>query len=259
MSEGRIATARDGAIATVTIDNEARRNTLTAQMRLDLADALGALDGDPRVRVIVITGAGDRAFVSGGDVRELGERTLEEQRAVMANGSVFGAVRRVRTPIVAAINGLCLGGGLEIALGCDIRIAANHARLGQPEVALGLIPGGGGTQMLPRVVGQAQALRLVLTGEAIDAYEALRIGLVHEVVDRERVMERARDVASVIASRSPNAVRAAKAATRAALDLPFEEGRQFELRLFEECFERTDRREGVSAFLEKRPPRFNDA
>jgi enoyl-CoA hydratase len=162
----------------------------------------------------------------------------------------------VRKPVVAAINGVCLGGGLELALACDIRIAAAHARFGQPEVTLGLIPGGGGTQMLPRIVGMAHALRLVLTGDIIDAYEALRMGLVHEVVPGDALEARALSMATLIASKGPLAVRAAKEATRAALDLPLEEGRQLEMALFDRCFASDDRVEGVTAFLERRAPRF---
>ena len=253
---GRIAVSRSGAVALLTIDHVEKHNALSEAMRVELAAAMQAADDDAGVRVIVLTGAGDRAFAAGGDIGELGRRTLEEQRRVMANGSVFGAVRRIRKPVIAAINGVCLGGGLEVALSCDIRIAASHAKFGQPEVAIGLIPGGGGTQLLPRVVGLGAALRLVLTGESIGADEALRIGLVHEVVAAESLAERARAVAEVIASRAPLAVRAAKEATRAALDLPFEEGRQLEVALFERCFASEDRVEGVRAFMARATPEF---
>lgn len=253
---GRITTAREGAVAVVTIDHAAKHNALSARMRTALAEAMAAADADDAVRCIVLTGAGERAFAAGGDIGELATRTLDEQRQVMANGSVFGAVRRVSKPVVAAINGVCLGGGLELALSCDLRIAADHARFGQPEVAIGLIPGGGGTQLLPRVVGLGAALRLVLTGDPVDAAEALRIGLVHEVVAGDGLMRRALAVAQGIAARAPLAVRAAKRATWAALDLPFEEGRQLEVVLFERCFESADRVEGVTAFLGRRPPAF---
>ena len=253
---GRIAVSRSGAVALLTIDHAEKLNALSEAMRVELAGAMQAADDDAEVRVIVLTGAGDRAFAAGGDVGELGRRTLDEQRRVMANGSVFGAVRRIRKPIIAAINGVCLGGGLELALSCDIRIAASHAKFGQPEVAIGLIPGGGGTQLLPRVVGMGAALRLVLTGESIGADEALRIGLVHEVVAADALARRAMAVAEVIASRAPLAVMAAKEATRAALDLPFEEGRQLEVALFERCFASEDRVEGVRAFMARATPEF---
>ena len=253
---GHIAVERHGAVARLVIDHAEKHNALSAAMRTELAAEMQRADEDGDVRAIVLTGAGDRAFAAGGDITELAKRSLEEQRRVMANGSVFGAVRRVRKPIVAAINGTCLGGGLELALSCDIRIAAATARFGQPEVAIGLIPGGGGTQLLPRIVGMGHALRLVLTGDPIDAVEALRIGLVHEVVEPAFVAERALSVAARIAERGPMAVQAAKEATRAALDLPLEEGRQLEVSLFERCFASDDRMEGVNAFLAKRTPRF---
>jgi enoyl-CoA hydratase len=253
---GRVTVERAGPVVRLVIDHAERHNALSEAMRDSLAEEMGRADADPEVRCIVLTGAGEKAFAAGGDIRELASRTLEEQRRVMTNGSVFGAVRRVRTPIVAAINGVCLGGGLELALACDLRIAARHAKFGQPEVAIGLIPGGGATQMLPRIVGLGAALGLVLTGEAIGAEEAIRIGLIHEMVDEYQLQDRAMAVASTIASRAPLAVQAAKEATRAALDLPLEEGRQLEVALFERCFESEDRREGVQAFLAKRAPRF---
>jgi enoyl-CoA hydratase len=253
---GRIAVEGSGAVALVTIDNAERHNTLSASMRTSLAAAVQAADDDEEIRAIVLTGAGQRSFAAGGDIGELAQRTLEEQRAVMAHGSVFGAVRRIRTPIIAAINGLCLGGGLELAMSCDIRLAAAHARFGQPEVNIGLIPGGGGTQLLPRIVGMGHALRLVMTGEVIDAAEALRIGLVQEAVDGVHLLARATAVATLIASRAPLAVRAAKEATLAAFDLSFEEGRLREVALFERCFASEDRLEGVNAFLAKRQAEF---
>jgi len=252
----RILTERVGPVTVLTISNIDRQNALTESMRNDLTAAMQWADAEADVRAIVLTGAGERSFAAGGDIKELAERTLEEQRQVMAYGSVFGAVRQVRKPVIAAINGICLGGGLELALSCDLRVAGTHARFGQPEVSIGLIPGGGGTQMLPRIVGMGHAMRLVLTGDVIDAVEAERIGLVNEVVPLAALRGRAIALAAHIASRAPLAVLAAKEATRAAFDLPFEEGRQRELALFEGCFESADRVEGVGAFLEKRHPCF---
>jgi enoyl-CoA hydratase len=252
----RICTDRIGPVTVIVIDNVERQNALTASMRSDLTSALQWADEEDEVRAVVLIGAGERSFAAGGDINELAQRTLEEQRQIMENGSVFGAVRRMRKPMIAAINGICLGGGLEIALSCDLRVAVAHARFGQPEVSIGLIPGGGGTQMLPRVVGLGHAMRLVLTGDIIDAVEAMRIGLVNEVVPAAALRGRAVSLATHIASKAPLAVLAAKEATRAALDLPFEEGRKRELALFEQCFASADRVEGVGAFLEKRHPSF---
>ncbi|MDB4889952.1 MAG: short chain enoyl-CoA hydratase [Gemmatimonadetes bacterium] len=253
---GRIITERVGPVTLLVISNADRQNALTASMRDELTHALEWADEEADVRAVVLMGAGERSFAAGGDINELAERTLEQQRHIMENGSVFGAVRRMRKPIVAAINGVCLGGGLELALSCDLRVAVPQARFGQPEVCIGLIPGGGGTQMLPRIIGLGHAMRLVLTGDVIDSDEALRIGLVNEVVPAAALRGRAVSLATHIASRAPLAVLAAKEATRAALDLPFEEGRQRELALFEQCFASADRVEGVGAFLEKRHPSF---
>jgi len=251
-----ICTERVGPVTLLVISNAERQNALTASMRSELTSALQWADEEEEVRAVVLTGAGERSFAAGGDINELAERTLEEQRTIMENGSVFGAVRRMRKPVIAAINGICLGGGLELALSCDLRIAGAHARFGQPEVSIGLIPGGGGTQMLPRIVGLGHAMRLVLTGDVIDAVEAQRIGLVNEVVPAAALRGRAVSLATHIASKAPLAVLAAKEATRAALDLPFEEGRQRELALFEQCLDSADRIEGVGAFLAKRPACF---
>lgn len=252
----RIITERIGPVTLLTMHNTERHNALTASMRDDLTHALEWADDEEEVRAVVLTGEGEQSFAAGGDINELAERSLEEQRVVMEHGSVFGAVRRLRKPVIAAINGICLGGGLELALSCDLRIAASHARFGQPEVGIGLIPGGGGTQMLPRIIGLGHAMRLVLTGDVIDAVEALRIGLVNEVVPAAALRGRALSLATQIAAKAPLAVLAAKEATRAAFDLPFEEGRARELALFEQCFASADRVEGVGAFLAKRRPCF---
>jgi enoyl-CoA hydratase len=242
--------------ALLTIDRPDVRNALSESVRRELAGAIQAADADPNVRAIILTGAGEDAFASGADIGEMGRRTLDAQRAMMRDGGIFGIVARVRKPVIAAINGYCLGGGLELALACDIRIASQTARFGQPEVKLGLIPGGGGTQMLPRVVGMGHAMRLVLTGDSIDAAEALRIGLIQEIVPSATLAEHAYAIAQTLAARSPVALAAAKEAVRTALDLPLTEGRLTEAALFERCFTSDDKTEGIRAFLDKRVPHF---
>jgi enoyl-CoA hydratase len=221
-----------------------------------LIAALDELAGDVGVRVIVLTGAGDRAFVAGADVTEFTGRDVAAQAATMQARRVYDVVAASERPLVAAINGACLGGGLELALACDIRIASTTARFGQPEVNLGLIPGGGATQRLPRVVGLGAALRLILTGEPVDAAEALRMGLVEEVTEPEDCLERAIAVAERIARNSPVAVAAARRATRAALGLPLAAGLDLERAAFLAAFAAEDRAEGIAAFLEKRQPVF---
>lgn len=247
---------RDGAVAVLTIDRPEKRNALSARVRAELIAVLDDLRDDDSIRVLVITGAGDKAFVAGADIGEFAQRTPLEQRAAMTGRRVFDEVAAYPKPVLAMINGLALGGGCELALACDVRVAADTAKLGQPEINLGIIPGGGGTQRLPRVVGTGQAMRLVLSGEIIDAAEALRIGLVDVVHPAAELRERTLEFARGMAGKSPVALRMAKSAVRAAAEMPLAAGLQYETEAFITCFGSGDRREGVAAFLEKRPPEF---
>ena len=251
-----LRTERDGAVAIVTIDRPEKRNALSAQVRAELIAALDELRDDDSVRVLVITGAGDKAFVAGADIGEFAQRTPLEQRAAMTGRRVFDEIAAYPKPVLAMINGLALGGGCELALACDIRIAADTAKLGQPEINLGIIPGGGGTQRLPRVVGTGQAMRLVLSGEIIGAAEALRIGLVDVVHPAAELRERTLEFARGMAGKSPVALRMAKSAVRAAAEMPLGAGLQYETEAFITCFGSDDKREGVAAFLEKRTAEF---
>lgn len=256
MSYETLRVEREGAVAVLVIDRPEKRNALNAQVRRDLVSAIAELEMDDSVRVVVLTGAGDKAFVAGADIGEFAERTPLEQRESMTVTRAFEAVAGCAKPTIAMINGFALGGGCELALACDIRVAADGARLGQPEVNLGIIPGGGGTQRLPRAVGMGQAMRLVLSGDLIDADEALRIGLVDLVHPQAELRARTLELAGRIAARSPVALRMAKAAVRAAAEMPLSAGLAYETELFVTCFGSEDKREGVSAFLEKRAPEF---
>ncbi len=247
---------REGAVAVLTVDRPEKRNALNAAVRRELIAALDELRGDAEVRVLVLTGAGEKAFVAGADIGEFAERTPLEQRAAMTGRRVFDEIAAYPKPVIAMIHGLALGGGCELALACDLRIAADTAKLGQPEINLGIIPGGGGTQRLPRVVGTGQAMRLVLTGEIIDAAEALRIGLVDLLHPAAELRARTLELARTMAAKSPVALQMAKSAVRAAAEMPLAAGLAYETELFATCFASEDKREGVAAFLEKRPAEF---
>jgi len=256
MAEETVLTQIAGRVATLTINRPEKRNALDATTRRGIVAALDALERDASVRAVIVTGAGDKAFIAGADIAEFEGRAPVDQFRVMSEWSVYQAADRFPKPIIAAINGFCLGGGCEFAMACDIRIAADTAKLGQPEINLGIIPGGGGTQRLPRLVGLGNAFKLLYTGDLIDAAEALRIGLVDEVVRAAELMSRARALAEKIASKSPVALSLMKEAVRASVRAPLDEGLRQEITLFGLAFSSEDKREGVAAFLGKRTPEF---
>jgi enoyl-CoA hydratase len=255
-----ITTERDGFVAVVTIDHPPV-NALSAPLLEELEAEIDRLDGNDAVRAILLVGAGERAFVAGADISEfpsLREATAEAQESGSARGiqKLGHRMDAAHTPFVAAIHGFCLGGGLEVAMCCDIRVASEDAQLGQPEIKLGLIPGGGGTQRLPRFVGIGRALLLNLTGDFIDAKTAYEWGLVEKVVPREELRETALGIAQTIAARSPVSVGILRELARTTRDLPLEEGLRREADGFRRCLESEDGAEGVAAFLEKREPNW---
>lgn len=249
---------QDG-VAILTVNRPDRRNALNATVRAELLRALDELRADRDTRVVIITGAGDRAFIAGADIGEFAERTALEQRAVMAERRIFDEIAEFPKPVIAMINGFALGGGCEVALACDVRVAARSARLGQPEIKLGIIPGGGGTQRLPRLVGLGQAMRMVLTGELIGAEDAARMGLVDVVADDAELRTCTLELARMMAAHSPLTLALAKQAVRASLELPLHAGLAYERELFITAFGSQDKGEGVAAFLEKRNARFTGA
>jgi enoyl-CoA hydratase len=210
------------------------------------------------VKVVVITGAGEKAFIAGADIGEFEGRTGVDQFRVMKGSTVFDVADQFPKPVIAAINGFCLGGGCELAMSCDIRIASDTARLGQPEVNLGILPGGGGTQRLPRLVGLGTAYKLLFTGDIIKAPEALRIGLVDEVVPADELKSRVAELAGSIAQKSPVALQLIKEAVRASVRSPLDEGIRLETTLFGLAFSSEDKEEGVQAFLGKRKAEFKN-
>jgi enoyl-CoA hydratase len=247
---------RRGRVAVVTINRPDKLNALNIATRNEIVAVFDELRADESVRVVVITGSGEKAFIAGADIGEFAGRTAHQQREVMRSSRVFSVVEDFPKPVIARINGFCLGGGCELALGCDIRIASSNAKLGQPEINLGIIPGGGGTQRLTRLVGEGKAMELILTGKLITAQDALAIGLVNDVVAPEELDARVMDTANQIAEKSPIALQAAKEAVKTAARANLREGLDREVDLFALCFASEDKEEGVRAFLEKRKPEF---
>ncbi len=245
-----------GAVAIVTINRPDKLNALNIKMREEGAQALDELSRDDSVRVLVFTGAGEKSFVAGADIKEFEGRTANMQREVMLQRSLFNAVDSFPKPVIAMVNGFCLGGGCELALACDIRIASEKARFGQPEINLGIIPGGGGTQRLTRLVGEGKAMEIILTGDMIDAQTALNLGLVNAVYAPEELESKTMELANKIAEKSPVALRLAKEAVKIASRSNLDEGLRREVDLFALCFSSEDKEEGVKAFLEKRKAVF---
>jgi enoyl-CoA hydratase len=244
---------QEGRVAILTIHRPEKLNALSQQVRDEMLEQLTQIEADDSVGVVVLTGAGDKSFIAGADIKEFEGRTPFDQREAMRQPRIFDVMSSFPKPVIAMINGFCLGGGNELAASCDLRVASDKARFGQPEINLGLIPGGGGTQRLPRLIGPGQTLRLVLTGEMISAAEAREIGLVELVVPHVELRQRTLELAAGIAGKSPLALRVAKEAIRASQRMSLEEGLLYERDLFCLCFSSADKEEGVAAFLDKRP------
>jgi len=257
MSYENLLLERDGGVAIVTINRPAVRNAINHATLDALRRALLDLQQDESVRVVVLTGAGEKAFVAGADINELVVQTPVGGRAHALEGQrVFDLIENLGKPVIAAINGYALGGGCELAMACTLRIAADTARIGLPEVTLGLLPGYAGTQRLARLVGKGKALELILTGTPVTADEAARIGLVNRVVPATELMTAARDLAAQLAIQAPIAMRYILSAINQGLEMPFAEACVFEATLFGLIASTDDMQEGTRAFLEKRKPQF---
>jgi enoyl-CoA hydratase len=244
-------------VATITINRPDKLNALNAACKRELGALFGALGADDSVRAVVLTGSGQKAFMAGTDIAELAALDTVSGKAFAAGGqALFDAVQHLGKPVIAAVNGYALGGGCELALACHVRIAAEHAKFGQPEVNLGIIPGYGGTQRLARIVGHGRAAEMILTGRQVDAREALGIGLVNSVVPADELLPHALAMAASILGKGPVAVRLALEAMNAVFERPLSEGLAVEARLFGDLCGTEDFREGTSAFLEKRKPAF---
>ncbi len=251
-----ILVERRDRVALITINRPEKRNALNIQTRQEGAAVLEELREDEEVRVVVFTGAGDKAFIAGADIAEFAGRTAITQRDVMTARSLFTAIDTFPKPVIAMVNGYCLGGGCELALACDLRIASETASFGQPEINLGIIPGGGGTQRLTHLIGEGKAMEMILTGDIVDAKTAFTLGLVNMVVPAADLEAKTMEIANRIAEKSPVALRMAKEAVKTASRANLAEGLRREVDLFALCFSSEDKDEGVKAFLEKRKPAF---
>jgi len=251
---GRVELSVSNAVAQIVLARPEKHNAITRDMALELARICREVDANDEIRAVTIAGAGDRAFSAGSDLNALAD--LSDIWAFRNRVEYAAVVRDIRKPVIAGLKGWVLGGGMEIALSADIRIAGRSARIGGPEVTRGWVGGGGASQMLPRLVGYGQAMRMLLVGDAVDADAALRMGLVEEVVDDASVLMRTAELAAIIASFSPTATQAVKAAVRAAMSMPLEAGLRYENEIHVTCMADQGRSEGIKAFQEKRPAKF---
>lgn len=247
---------KEDEIAVLTMNRPKTLNALNSETLMELKSALESLEKDKAVKVVIITGA-ERSFVAGADISEMVDmNALEAQNHSKLGQETFFKIENLCKTVIAAINGFALGGGCELAMACDIRIASSKAKFGQPEVNLGVTPGFGGTQRLPRLVGKGKAKELIFTGDIINADEALRIGLVNRVVEPEKLMEEAKNLAKKIASKGQIAVRLAKADINYGMEVDLPSGCAIEIDAFGLCFSTHDQKEGMRAFLERRKPKF---
>ncbi len=248
---------KKGAIAYVTVNRPKVLNALNMATMEELRAAFTAIKTNPDIRVAIMTGAGEKAFIAGADIGELSKHDAVAGKEYTHRGqSVLDLIENLGKPVIACINGFALGGGCEVAMACTMRLASDNAKLGQPEVKLGIIPGYGGTQRLPRLVGKGIAMQLVLSGEMITAAEAHRIGLVNEVVPQAELMARAEAIAQKIVANAPLAVQYAMEAVNKGMEMTLQEGLYLEATLFGVCCATEDKTEGTKAFLEKRAPQF---
>ena len=247
---------RKDEIGLVTVNRPQQMNCMNSETRLELADAFTNLGKDSEISVIILTGAPGKAFIAGADIKEFLERDMSSQEALEEDWIVTKVISNLSKPVIAMIDGFCLGGGLEIAMACDLRIASDRSKLGQPEINLGIIPGAGGTQRLTRLIGEGRAMEMILTGRMITAEEACNYGILNFTYAAEELEAKTVEIANKIAEKSSYAIERAKKSVKAVSQMNLEEGLKLEREMFIECANSEDGKEGITAFIEKRKPDF---
>ena len=247
---------RKGKIGLVTVNRPKQMNSMNSETRSELASAFADLGKDSTISVIILTGAPGKAFIAGADIKEFLERDMSNQEALEEDWIVTKVISNLSKPVIAMMDGFCLGGGLEIAMACDLRIASDRTKLGQPEINLGIIPGAGGTQRLTRLIGEGRAMEMILTGRMITAEEACNYGILNFTYAAEELEAKTMEIANTIAEKSSYAIKRAKRSVKAVSQMNLEEGLKLEREMFIECANSEDGKEGITAFIEKRKPDF---
>ena len=247
---------KKGKIGIVTVNRPQQMNSMNSLTRSELAEAFNFLESDKDIAVILLTGSEGKAFIAGADIKEFLNQTLETEKQLEEDWIVTTIISNLKKPVIAVIDGFCLGGGLELAMSCDLRIASDRSKLGQPEINIGIIPGAGGTQRLTRLIGEGRAMEMILTGRMITAEEAFSYGIVNFVYDSDDLMDEAIQIANTIGEKSKYAVERAKKSVKAVSEMNLKDGLKLEREMFIECLNSEDGEEGITAFIEKRKPNF---
>jgi enoyl-CoA hydratase len=259
MELANVTLEKEGKVAIVTINRPKALNALNSDTLKDIDTVVEALEKDDEILAVILTGAGEKAFVAGADISEMKDlNTIEGRKFGILGNKVFRRLENLEKPVIAAVNGFALGGGCELSMACDIRIASQKAKFGQPEVGLGITPGFGGTQRLARLVGLGMAKELIYTGKIINADEACRIGLINRVIEPEKLMDEAKALANIIAAQAPIAVKLCKTAINRGIQCDIDTALMYESEAFGECFSTEDQKEGMSAFVQKREKNFKN-
>ena len=243
-------------IGIVTVNRPEKLNSLSSKVRNDLAKAFEDFDKDKKIDVCILTGSKSKAFIAGADIKEFSKMHINDKQDMENDWRITNVLSNMSKPVIAMIDGFCLGGGLELAMSCDIRLASENSKLGQPEINIGIIPGAGGTQRLTRLIGEGRAMEMILTGKMIDAFKAEQYGLVNSVHKSKNLREKTLELANIISEKTRFGINKAKKSVKASAEMTLEQGLKYEQELFVECFNSEDGKEGISAFIEKRKPNF---